>query len=226
LPQPNADVIHLLTNFLSLCSEGRRKRTEYSQKYLNERATELTCLTRHFVQAISPWMDLFDLDTYFSRIVPVKAVQNAMLRSAMAAVAANQIGQLLANKTPRDGLTHLLPIIGADDGSIRPKDWFYKAANYYDRGISYLRIFLQRWLNNPGNDLTSLTDQASRYNTIRALSDSGSTGPDNRKLSTSNKRRRLLQERSPGADMEALLAAISVLSLYETLDSSTDDWSQ
>jgi len=171
-------------------------------------------------------MDLFDLDTYFSRIVPVKAVQNAMLRSAMAAVAANQIGQLLANKTPRDGLTHLLPIIGADDGSIRPKDWFYKAANYYDRGISYLRIFLQRWLNNPGNDLTSLTDQASRYNTIRALSDSGSTGPDNRKLSTSNKRRRLLQERSPGADMEALLAAISVLSLYETLDSSTDDWSQ
>lgn len=39
-------------------------------------------------------MDLFDLDTYFSRIVPVKAVQNVMLRSAMAAVAANQIGQL------------------------------------------------------------------------------------------------------------------------------------
>lgn len=220
------DYICLLTSLRCISSEGRRKRTEYSQKYLNERATELTCLTRHFVQAISPWMDLFDLDTYFSRVVPVKAVQNVMLRSAMAAVAANQIGQLMANKTPRDGLAHLIPIIGTEDGVTKPKDWFYKAANYYDRGISYLRIFLQRWLNNPRNDLTGLTGHASRYNTIKALSDSSATGADNRKVSTSNKRRRLLQERSSGGDMEALLAAISVLSLYETLDSSTDDWSQ
>lgn len=171
-------------------------------------------------------MDLFDLDTYFSRIVPVKAVQNVMLRSAMAAVAANQIGQLLANKTSRDGLAHLLPIIGTEASATQPKDWFYKAANYYDRGISYLRIFLQRWLNNPGNDLTSLTEHASRYNTIRTLSDSSATSNDNRKLSAPNKRRRILQEQSSGGDMEALLAAISVLSLYETLDSSTDDWSQ
>ncbi|RVX68088.1 hypothetical protein B0A52_08227 [Exophiala mesophila] len=204
-------------------SEGRRKRTEYSQKYLNERTTELTCLTRHFVQAISPWLDLFDLDTYFSRIVPVKAVQNVMLRSAMAAVAANQIGQLIANKAPREDLAHLLPIIDSANVGMQPADWFYKAANYYDRGISYLRIFLQRWLNNPGNDLTSLTGHASRYNALRNFSES--TQDSHKNFSSPNKRRRL-QEQSHGADMEPLLAAISVLSLYETLDSSTDGWSQ
>lgn len=204
-------------------SERRRKRTEYSQKYLNERTTELTCLTRHFVKTISPWLDLFDLDTYFSRIVPVKAVQNVMLRSAMAAVAANQIGQLIANKAPPEDLAHLLPIIDSANVGMQPADWFYKAANYYDRGISYLRIFLQRWLNNPGNDLTGLTGHASRYHALRNMSDS--THDSHNSFSTPNKRRRL-QEQSHGADMEPLLAAISVLSLYETLDSSTDGWSQ
>ena len=94
-------------------------------------------------------MDLFDLDTYFSRIVPLKAVQNVMLRSAMAAVAANQIGQMMANHSPLEDLQHLLPFVG-EDGILQHTDWFYKAANYYDRGISYLRIFLQRWLSDTG----------------------------------------------------------------------------
>src|SRR5262245_46295410 len=111
-------------------------------------------------------MDLFDLDTYFSRIVPLKAVQNVMLRSAMAAVAANQIGQLLAKGPSKEDLQHLLPLLG-EEGVTQHTDWFYKAANYYDRGISYLRIFLQRWLSDPGHDLTG---HASRYHTSRSLS--------------------------------------------------------
>ena len=166
-------------------------------------------------------MDLFDLDTYFSRIVPLKAVQNVMLRSAMAAVAANQIGQLLASKSPREGLQHLLPILG-EDGDMQHRDWFYKAANYYDKGISYLRIFLQRWLSDSSGDLTA---QASRYQATRTLSDASSTNRTS--LGAPNKRRRLTRAPSSnGADMEALVAAISVFSLYESLDNFTDDWSQ
>ena len=166
-------------------------------------------------------MDLFDLDTYFSRIVPLKAVQNVMLRSAMAAVAANQIGQLLASKSPREGLQHLLPILG-EDGDMQHRDWFYKAANYYDRGISYLRIFLQRWLSDSNGDFTG---HASRYHSTRTLSNSGSTNCAS--LDLPNKRRRLVRgQSSDGADIEALVAAISVFSLYESLDNFTDDWSQ
>ncbi|EXJ80333.1 hypothetical protein A1O1_08477 [Capronia coronata CBS 617.96] len=165
-------------------------------------------------------MDLFDLDTYFSRIVPLKAVQNVMLRSAMAAVAANQIGQLLANHSPREDLQHLLPIMG-EDGAMQHTDWFYKAANYYDRGISYLRIFLQRWLSDSNNDWIGHT---SRSNTTRHASETGTRNVSNTALP--HKRRRINEQESSGADMEALVAAISVFSLYESLDNPTEDWSQ
>lgn len=166
-------------------------------------------------------MDLFDLDTYFSRIVPLKAVQNVMLRSAMAAVAANQIGQLIANHAPMEDLQHLLPLVG-DDASLEHTDWFYKAANYYDRGISYLRIFLQRWLSDSNSDLTG---HASRYNAPRNQPEPSTSGPLS--VAPPNKRRRLSRpQSSSGADMEALVAAISVFSLYESLDNFTDDWSQ
>lgn len=166
-------------------------------------------------------MDLFDLDTYFSRIVPLKAVQNVMLRSAMAAVAANQIGQLLANNSPTEGLQHLLPILG-EDGVMQHTDWFYKAANYYDRGISYLRIFLQRWLSDSNK---SLAMSASGPNTSRNMSDAGNY--ESPAVTASHKRRRITKQASTdGADMEALVAAISVFSLYESLDNPTDDWSQ
>lgn len=166
-------------------------------------------------------MDLFDLDTYFSRIVPLKAVQNVMLRSAMAAVAANQIGQMMANHSPLEDLQHLLPFVG-DDGILQHTDWFYKAANYYDRGISYLRIFLQRWLSDGNNE--GLTGQASRYQPGRSLSETSNGGSLG---GSSNKRRRISRaQQSDGADMEALVAAISVFSLYESLDNFADDWSQ
>ncbi|EXJ62735.1 hypothetical protein A1O7_03173 [Cladophialophora yegresii CBS 114405] len=202
--------------------EGNRaSRSEYSQKYLHEKTTELACLTRHFVQSVSPSMDLFDLDTYFSRIVPLKAVQNVMLRSAMAAVAANQIGQMMANHSPLEDLQHLLPFVG-EGGTLQHTDWFYKAANYYDRGISYLRIFLQRWLSDTSNE--GLTGHASRYNSGRHLSEGSNSGALS---ATPNKRRRISRgQPSDGADMEALVAAISVFSLYESLDNFADDWSQ
>ncbi|KAH0846621.1 Zn(II)2Cys6 transcription factor [Fonsecaea pedrosoi] len=227
---PESDDDFLTSDFASISgrssvydgSEGTRSsRPEYSQKYLHERTTELACLTRHFVQSVSPSMDLFDLDTYFSRIVPLKAVQNVMLRSAMAAVAANQIGQMMANHSPLEDLQHLLPFIG-EDGALQHTDWFYKAANYYDRGISYLRIFLQRWLSDTNKE--GLTGHASRYNDPRTLSEPS----NNTALGVSpNKRRRISRtQSSDGADMEALVAAISVFSLYESLDNFTDDWSQ
>ena len=166
-------------------------------------------------------MDLFDLDTYFSRIVPLKAVQNVMLRSAMAAVAANQIGQMMANHSPLEDVQHLIPFVG-ENGVLQHTDWFYKAANYYDRGISYLRIFLQRWLSDSSSE--GLTGHASEYNSARTLSEASNKSA----LSVSpNKRRRISQgQSSDGADMEALVAAISVFSLYESLDDFTEDWSQ
>jgi hypothetical protein len=219
----------VLTTSLGRAEGTRANRSEYSQKYLYEKTTELACLTRHFVQSVSPSMDLFDLDTYFSRIVPLKAVQNVMLRSAMAAVAANQIGQMLANHSTLEDLQHLLPFVG-ENGALQHTDWFYKAANYYDRGISYLRIFLQRWLSSDTNE--GLTGHASRYAPGGRPSDAktgtGSHSNNRESTSDSNKRRRISRGQSTdgGADMEALVAAISVFSLYESLDNYADDWSQ
>jgi len=60
----------------------------------DEREHEMAFLVRHFTESIGPWMDLFDCEKHFGQHVPLKALRHALLKNAVAAVAAKQLGRV------------------------------------------------------------------------------------------------------------------------------------
>jgi hypothetical protein len=171
-----------------------------------ERRKETALLMRLFVDAIAPGMDLFDFDAYFSRIIPLKATNSILLQSALAAVAAKFVAQTLLI-TPDIADFNILATITKTVGCASLQEWFYKAASYYDKGISSLRIYLHRWTHKlPQAPLGEAGFQSSPQLQDAVLH------------SSVHKKRRLNTITSATNDVEDLLSAISVLSLYETLD--------
>lgn len=156
----------------------------------DEREHEMAYLIRHFTEAISPWMDLFDRDKHFGQLVPLKALRDRLLRNAIAAVSAKQLGRVkghklyLGNQSQKPSTMEII-----DD--VSDTDWFYKAANYYDKAIACSREYLQR-LSGTLSDLPS--------------PDVG--GPNSMKKS------------------DDLLVAVSIFSLYESLDNMEIGWLQ
>lgn len=161
-----------------------------SQIITDEREHEMAFLIRHFTESIGPWMDLFDCDKHFGQLVPLKALRDALLKNAIAAVAAKQLGRVKGSK-PFIGRQHQRPAMMEviDDSS--EIDWFYKAANYYDKAIMYSRMYLQ------------------------ALSGSLSNPPSPGLASTLS-----------AANSDDLLLAVSIFSLYESLDNVEAGWLQ
>ncbi|KAK4539815.1 hypothetical protein LTR36_010349 [Oleoguttula mirabilis] len=148
----------------------------------DEREHEMAYLIRHFTESIGPWMDLFDNDEHFAHLVPLKALRDALLRNAIAAVAAKQLGRVKGHK-PFIGKQCQRPAhmeIIEDGYEI---NWFYKAANYYDKAIAFSRTYL-----------AALSGSLARPNSPPASS-SPSVGHS-----------------------DDLLVAVSLFSLYESLD--------
>lgn len=101
-------------------------------------------------------MDLFDQEKHFGDLVPLKALRDALLRNAIAAVSAKQLGRAKGT-TPYKGHQSQKP---STMEVIEDVDWFYKAANYYDKAIAFSRIYLQaisEGLSNPPTPNTQLT---------------------------------------------------------------------
>ena len=137
-----------------------------------------------------PRMDLFDQDKHFGNLVPLKALRDALLRNAIAAVSAKQLGRVKGTKCYVGNQYQKPAAMEVIEGD--PEiDWFYKAANYYDKAIAFSRIYLQ------------------------AISVSLS-GP-----STPNTRTTLSL-----ANSDDLLVAVSIFSLYESLDNLEIGWLQ
>ncbi|KAK5166251.1 uncharacterized protein LTR77_008512 [Saxophila tyrrhenica] len=156
----------------------------------DEREHEMAYLIRHFTEAIGPWMDLFDQDKHFSNLVPLKALRDALLRNAIAAVAAKQLGRVKGEK-PYVGIQCQKPATMEVIHDVPVTDWFYKAANYYDKAIAFSRLYLQ------------------------AISGSFSNPPSpNAQLTVSS------------ANSDDLLVAVSMFSLYESLDNLEVSWLQ
>jgi len=134
-------------------------------------------------------MDLFDKDKHFEHLVPLKALRDALLRNAVAAVAAKQLGRVrgskpyVCNQSQRPSTMETI-----DEDGI---DWFYKAANYYDKAIAFSRVYLQ------------------------AVSGSLSRPPSPNKQASISL-----------ANSDDLLVAVSIFSLYESLDSVELGWVQ
>ena len=179
-------------------------------------STWLKCTRKPIADASR--LDLFDFDTYFTRVLPFKALHNSMLRVAIAAVAAKQIGLLMANQSSRAVFDNICSCSRQCD--LENVDWFYKAANYYDQGISFLRLSLHHWTErNKTSHIKCGTSAFDSQNIFEEIPYSVAS------TNSPRKRLRLNQEHKSTMD-EDLLAAISVFSLYESLDSHTAEWSQ
>lgn len=190
-----------------MVSQGRARGQENAEA-IAERKQEMALLIRLFVDFMAPWMDLFDFDAYFTRIIPLKAATNAMLQAALAAVASKQLARAGMNASVDH--SRYAAILTSKYRDVSAHEWFYKAASYYDRGISCLRGFLQRYshggdasliLSPPPSTGANSPDPAPTF--MRRLSNRSSVGGG----STDN-------------DLQDLLSAISVFSLYESFDDS------
>lgn len=135
-------------------------------------------------------MDLFDRDQHFTHLVPLKALKDALLRNAIAAVAAKQLGRVKGLR-PFTGRQCQRPsAMEVLDDSVEV-DWFYKAANYYDKAIAISRQYLQAVSGNLNNPPTPNMQAAV------SMANSGD-----------------------------LLVAVSMFSLYESLDNFETGWLQ
>lgn len=135
-------------------------------------------------------MDLFDRDKHFGNLVPLKALRDALLRNAIAAVAAKQLARVKGSKPFMTNQSQQPSTMEVFEGNL-DADWFYKAANYYDKAIAFSRVYLQAIsgiVGTPGSPGTQAV--ASRAN------------PDD------------------------LLVAVSIFSLYESLDNLDVGWLQ
>ncbi|KAK4895018.1 hypothetical protein LTR27_006885 [Elasticomyces elasticus] len=133
-------------------------------------------------------MDLFDIDKHFSQLVPLKALRDALLRNAIAAVAAKQLGRVKGDK-PFSGRQCQRPSTMETLDDVAEVDWFYKAANYYDKAIAFSRIYLE-----------ALSGTLSRPSSPNMITTTSVTNSDD------------------------LLVAVSIFSLYESLDSREMGW--
>jgi len=168
-------------------SWARQSQLQTSAIITDEREHEMAYLIRHFTESIGPWMDLFDEEKHFAQSVPLKALRDALLRNAIAAVAAKQLGRTKGQK-PFVGKQCQKPAtmeVLEDDTGI---DWFYKAANYYDKAIAFSRAYLQ---SLSGDLKTRVPPTASSL-----------------------------------ANSDDLLVAVSIFSLYESLDNLEMGWLQ
>jgi hypothetical protein len=147
-------------------------------------------------------MDLYDFGNTFSSYVPVKALKSPLLRYSAIAIAAKQLGRVKGVKAIMGGVcrkqasTELYP-------NCEQTNWFYIAAKYYDRAITYLREGL-------------VSAGSSHIN--RSSLESPSESEINR--------RRLIECTMQPADEDDLLAATSILSVYEFMDDSSTEWSR
>lgn len=135
-------------------------------------------------------MDLFDRDKHFGNLVPLKALRDALLRNAIAAVAAKQLARVKGSK-PFMGNQFQKPATMEVFEDNVDADWFYKAANYYDKAIAFSRVYLQAMSGIAGTPGTPGTQAVAAM-----------------------------------ANSDDLLVAVSIFSLYESLDNLEIGWLQ
>lgn len=146
-------------------------------------------------------MDLFDLGTYFSSHVPIKALTHPLLKYAACACAAKQLGRI--NRIRETATSD--HSVGAEnrssfcEGSI---DWCYYGAKYYDMTIQLLMKTLQ------GDDHAS------------ELMSDGVTYHEDQRTGLQD------QHSLPSAKSDEVLAATAILCVYEFLDASGPAWNR
>ncbi|KAK2783108.1 hypothetical protein FQN52_000449 [Onygenales sp. PD_12] len=175
---------------------------------------EIAFLTRYFVENIGPWLDLFDKDRFYTVYVPVQALECLLLKYSIAAVAAKHLGRLQGLRNSKPHWRSRPSIMEAYPDSHRV-DWLYKAANYYYRTLSYLRHEMpQGW---PGSALVDCELSRHGYSANGLPLNTMETDLEH-ELSLISRRMKICRDE--------VIAATSILALYESIDASNDEWLQ
>ncbi|EGD99636.1 hypothetical protein TESG_06981 [Trichophyton tonsurans CBS 112818] len=173
---------------------------------------EVAFFLRHFSEGPGRWMDLFDIERYFSLHVPVRALSNPLLKYAACAYAAKQIGRVKGINVVTGGscLRQAIMEIWPDTERV---DWNYYGTKYYEMAIQLLMEELQHnWYSSPlSGSQTTGNLQAEDSGAL------GNTSSNRCKVSFPGS-----QLSSPRSD--DVLAAISIISAYEFLDTTSLVW--
>ncbi|KAF2815884.1 uncharacterized protein BDZ99DRAFT_457833 [Mytilinidion resinicola] len=175
---------------------------------------EIAFLLRHFSEGPGYWMDLFDLDTYFASYVPVKAVDNPLLKYAAVAYAAKALGRrggvkpAMGGNFSRQARMELYP-------DIQSVDWYHKATQYYDRAVCHLRQALQEESPTP----LDCSDMEPSWASNMDYREDNNPHSHKRRRTSSYISRQV-------SNPDELLAATAILSVYEFLDASVPEWSR
>ncbi|KAJ5156844.1 hypothetical protein N7492_009647 [Penicillium capsulatum] len=171
---------------------------------------ELAFLARHYAEVIGPWLDLSDTENFFSVYVPIRAINSPVLKYAVAALAAKQLGRVKGGKSSTRNGMYTNPASTEIYPNATRVDWFLKAANYYYLAASDLN-------NSNSNGYTALSTSAVLESPIETI---------NRWLSTQS-RRDINSATIDGYTLrkaEDMLAAVVLLTFYRLLDSNGEDW--
>ncbi|KAL6162238.1 hypothetical protein ACJQWK_11180 [Exserohilum turcicum] len=172
--------------------------------------SETGFLLRQFSEGPGRWMDVFDSGAYFSAYVPVQARHSKLLEHAAVACAAKVLARIELHKPVTAGSTpHCTGT--KPHHSIRSVEWKRKAAEHYGAAISLLR----ECLDNKAIIALDESDCVPRddSNNVEEMSKNQVSGGQS---VLSKGRLRLYPTH--------VVAASTILSMYELLDASTSEW--
>ncbi|KAF2270802.1 hypothetical protein CC78DRAFT_610863 [Lojkania enalia] len=192
-----------------LYSMSQRTPSSPSEDFLAEQSHEIAFLLRWFSEGPAYWMDLFDLGTYFSSYVPVKARENALLKYAAVAYSAKSLARVQGRKPIVGGnVTHQARMeLYPETQSV---DWYHKAAQYYDTAVSLLLQALK-------NDAVITPEESESEGRQQSYSMVDGRG---------HKRRRVSSNSTFKSNADEILAASAILCVYEFLDASVPEWAK
>ena len=154
-------------------------------------------------------MDLFDLNTYFASEVPMRSLVCSLLKSAVCAYAAKQLGRVGGCKAVWGGVVSAQARMEnwPQTGTV---DWNYHAAKYYEKAIQQLIKSLQK--DADSDNVGAATPRL--YGRHDGTDSSDRSAPSAR---TTN---------SGDPNSEEAFAAAAILSVYEFLSASGPAWNR
>ncbi|KAK5994494.1 Transcription activator AMTR1 [Cladobotryum mycophilum] len=203
---------------------------------------EIAFLTRHYSEVVGPWcvrssdrfvpklllyfelsscrLDLFDSTKFFGVQVPIMGMDKPLLKFAIAAVSAKQLGRVNGVKfnidrgysSPADTEVYM------DTSHV---DWFYKAGHYYHLTISYLRQALPDDYRDGSLAHISTTGESLGKNN-QEIDHQISMGIPNTVTAHLSTCKSSLSVNT----LDDLLAAASILTAYEFMDASGLEWAR
>ncbi|KAL4972375.1 hypothetical protein BDW66DRAFT_154790 [Aspergillus desertorum] len=170
---------------------------------------EICFLTRHYCEVIAAWFDVSDSGKFFGGCVPIRAIDEQLLRCAIAAISAKHLARMKGVKSTAGGGLFTSPATMESYPNPHQVDWSLKAANYYYLAVSHM--------SNSMSDYATVSTSDVLEPPISVV---------NRWLNLQLKRSEQTLCTSDGAwkTTENLLAASTILTLYKTFDEPGENW--